>query len=382
MIRLTRSRSGCSPPRRPGPCWCCRSPASSSTRSTATTCRPASTAASDMLLTVITVDSLEHGDNEPRAAQGTSASRCSRSRTRAGTGRSSRSTTGQRAQAASRRRSPRRRCHPPAERARSSPTTASARWAQPRRARWSEPLRVAEAIVRARRRQGRPSAIPSPSPARWARLEPASSPLPHPPRRMALALAGLGLLAVTLFQIRFGLLPLRADRAGPGRHPLRRGDHARRRPARRDRAAAAGAQRAAQVQPGDRRARAHAGRQPRARAEDAARRHHQRGARATSPARRARSPSRPTSCATQVNLYLDRARMAARIGVIGRVTEVRPVVESHRARAGAHLPRQAASTITVDCPAGARFQGEQQDLEEMLGNLLDNACKWARREVV
>ena len=31
---------------------------------------------------------------------------------------------------------------------------------------------------------------------------------------------------------------------------------------------------------------------------------------------------------TQVNLYLDRARMAARIGVIGRVTEVRPVGES------------------------------------------------------
>ena len=32
--------------------------------------------------------------------------------------------------------------------------------------------------------------------------------------------------------------------------------------------------------------------------------------------------------ADQVNLYLDRARMAARIGVIGRVTEVRPVSES------------------------------------------------------
>src|SRR6202008_382608 len=30
----------------------------------------------------------------------------------------------------------------------------------------------------------------------------------------------------------------------------------------------------------------------------------------------------------QVNLYLDRARMAARIGVIGRVTEVLPVGES------------------------------------------------------
>ena len=62
-----------------------------------------------------------------------------------------------------------------------------------------------------------------------------------------------------------------------------------------DQAAAAGAQRAAQVQPGDRRARAHPRRQPRARAQDAARRHHQRGARRSRRRSPARSPSRPTS---------------------------------------------------------------------------------------
>ena len=82
--------------------------------------------------------------------------------------------------------------------------------------------------------------------------------------------------------------------------------------------------------------------------------------------------------ADQVNLYLDRARMAARIGVIGRVTEVRPVGRVHHSRAGAHLPRQAAHLLDSTARPAPRFQGERQDLEEMLGNLLDNASKWAR----
>jgi signal transduction histidine kinase len=37
--------------------------------------------------------------------------------------------------------------------------------------------------------------------------------------------------------------------------------------------------------------------------------------------------------------------------------------------------------IDVDAPEGARFRGEQQDLEEMVGNLVDNACKWAQSRV-
>jgi signal transduction histidine kinase len=72
--------------------------------------------------------------------------------------------------------------------------------------------------------------------------------------------------------------------------------------------------------------------------------------------------------------------MAARIGVIGRATEVRPVSESI-IRALERIYRDKELSYSVDCPSGARFQGERHDLEEMLGNLLDNASKWARSRV-
>ncbi|MEZ5853940.1 MAG: ATP-binding protein [Hyphomicrobiaceae bacterium] len=82
----------------------------------------------------------------------------------------------------------------------------------------------------------------------------------------------------------------------------------------------------------------------------------------------------------QVQHYLDRARMAAHTGVIGRVTEVKPVAQSIT-RALERIYQDRRLDIVVDCPADLRFQGEKQDLEEMLGNLADNACKWAKSAV-
>ncbi|MEZ5818342.1 MAG: sensor histidine kinase [Hyphomicrobiaceae bacterium] len=83
----------------------------------------------------------------------------------------------------------------------------------------------------------------------------------------------------------------------------------------------------------------------------------------------------------QVSYYLDRARMVARVDVIGRVTEVCPVAEAI-ARALGRIHRDRALEIVVECPADVRFQGEKQDLEEMIGNLADNACKWANTRVL
>jgi signal transduction histidine kinase len=82
----------------------------------------------------------------------------------------------------------------------------------------------------------------------------------------------------------------------------------------------------------------------------------------------------------QINRHLERARLAARVAVIGTVTDVRPVVTAlARTMEKIHLARGIA--IEIDAHDRARFRGEQQDLEEMVGNLVDNACKWASARV-
>jgi signal transduction histidine kinase len=195
----------------------------------------------------------------------------------------------------------------------------------------------------------------------------------------ALALAGIGLLAATLFQVRFGLFPL--TRMERGLAAIRSGE-----------AEQLEGSLPSEVRPLQQelnaliksnqevvdRARTHVGnlahalKTPLAVLINEARKE-------DSPLARKVTEQADTMTA-QVNLYLDRARMAARIGVIGRVTEVAPVAES-LVRALERLYRDRELSYTLDCPPGVRFKGERQDLEEMLGNLLDNASKWARSKV-
>ncbi len=82
----------------------------------------------------------------------------------------------------------------------------------------------------------------------------------------------------------------------------------------------------------------------------------------------------------QVNYYLDRARAAALSGALGGVTEVEPSIEGlirtfDKIYAAKHID------ASVEIAGAPRFRGERQDLEEMLGNLLDNAYKWAEERV-
>jgi signal transduction histidine kinase len=82
----------------------------------------------------------------------------------------------------------------------------------------------------------------------------------------------------------------------------------------------------------------------------------------------------------QVNHYLDRARIAARSNVIGAVADVEPTI-ARLIRAMTRIHEDRGLTLSADVPDGLRFKGEQQDFEEIVGNLLDNACKWARSKV-
>src|ERR1700739_3290262 len=78
----------------------------------------------------------------------------------------------------------------------------------------------------------------------------------------------------------------------------------------------------------------------------------------------------------QVAHHLERARIAARVTIVATVTEVAPAIEALR-RTMEKIHRDRDITIEVKADPHARFRGERQDLEEMAGNLVDNACKWS-----
>jgi signal transduction histidine kinase len=82
----------------------------------------------------------------------------------------------------------------------------------------------------------------------------------------------------------------------------------------------------------------------------------------------------------QVAHHLQRARIAARVTIVGTVTEVAPALEALQ-RTMEKIHRDRGIVIEVKADPKAKFRGERQDLEEMAGNLVDNACKWASSRV-
>jgi signal transduction histidine kinase len=82
----------------------------------------------------------------------------------------------------------------------------------------------------------------------------------------------------------------------------------------------------------------------------------------------------------QVDHYLARARAAGSLDVLGNRTQVGAVLDD-LSRVIARIHAVRAIVIDAECDDGIYFRGERQDLEEMLGNLIDNGCKWAKSRV-
>ncbi len=176
---------------------------------------------------------------------------------------------------------------------------------------------------------------------------------------IALTLAGVGLVTVTLFQVRFGLLPLRrieqglADVRSSKANKLEGDLPAEIEPLQVEINALIGAGQdiieRARTQVGNL---AHALKTPLAVITNEAR--EDKGALGAKVAEQA------AIMRDQVNHYLDRARVAARVGVIGRMTPVLPVVEP-LARALERIHRERDIHITVTVMRARNSRGEKQD---------------------
>lgn len=85
----------------------------------------------------------------------------------------------------------------------------------------------------------------------------------------------------------------------------------------------------------------------------------------------------------QVDYHLAHARAAASGASSAARTPVHATVDGLvRALTRLHGAVGRGLTIENGCHPAHAFRGEQQDLEEILGNLLDNACKWSGTRIV
>jgi len=83
----------------------------------------------------------------------------------------------------------------------------------------------------------------------------------------------------------------------------------------------------------------------------------------------------------QVDHHLAQARAAAAAQVPGQRTVVQPLLDGiERVMRSIYADKGLQLHFDV-LPVTAVFFGQAQDMQEMLGNLIDNACKWADRQV-
>jgi signal transduction histidine kinase len=195
-----------------------------------------------------------------------------------------------------------------------------------------------------------------------------------------LAALGLGLVAATLLQIRFGLRPLRVMRQRlaeirSGESELMEGDFPAELAPLQDELNALLQSNRAVVE----RARTHVGNLAHAlKTPLSVITNEARGKRGALPKLVAEQADLMRN---QVDHHLERARMAASAGMSHGPVDIEPALGA-LVRALARIYEERGIEIRMTCPQGVKFLGEKHDFEEMVGNLLDNACKWAKSEVI
>lgn len=86
------------------------------------------------------------------------------------------------------------------------------------------------------------------------------------------------------------------------------------------------------------------------------------------------------SMAAQVDHHLRRARAAARGQAIGVRAEIDPIIDG-LVRTLPRIYRDKDMTIDKTGESGLIFRGHPRDLEDMAGNLMDNAAKWTTSRI-
>jgi signal transduction histidine kinase len=82
----------------------------------------------------------------------------------------------------------------------------------------------------------------------------------------------------------------------------------------------------------------------------------------------------------QIDYHLAHARSAASSAAPAARASIAASAEG-LVRVLQRLHAERDLRIEIDAPASHAFRGQREDLDEMLGNLLDNACKWAGTQV-
>ncbi len=193
---------------------------------------------------------------------------------------------------------------------------------------------------------------------------------------VALGVLSLGLVVATLFQVRFGLLPLRAIRQDLA--AIRSGEQEKLEGQLPDEIRPLQQELNALIQSNREiveRARTHVGNLAHALKTPLSVISNE--ARGKQSALAGKVIEQAELMRTQITHHLDRARMAARSSAIGDITDVEAVLNALK-RTLDRIYEARGLDLRLSCPARLMFQGEKQDFEEMAGNLLDNACKWAK----